>query len=233
MSIETRVPGVLFDLDQTLIDRSGSIRAYARLLFSEHAARFDVGEEDFVRRFVMLDGNGYVTRPEFFGRLADAFPGSGLGPEVLEAHFYGNVWEAPRVMPGAVEGLRVLREAGVPVGIVTNGGTANQTKKVERSGLAELIDGCFVSEALGVRKPDPRIFEIAAEAIGIDSRQSWFVGDHPLFDICGSHAVGFRTVWLQGEVPWPADEPVVHDLAVDTLEMAMQHLRAALAGTAR
>lgn len=222
------IAGVLFDLDGTLIDRSASIRRYARELWSEHPDGFRLDQDDFVARFVTLDGNGYVPRPTFFEQLAQAFPSSGLTPESLESHFFGTIWESPVVMPGAVEGLRELRAAGVPVGIVTNGGTANQRRKVERSGLSELVDGCFVSEAMGVRKPEPGIFEIAARSLGIGPVQSWFVGDHPIFDICGSRALGFQTIWLRGDLPWPEDEAPVYDLAVDELAMAMQHLQTVL-----
>jgi len=226
--IDAECAGVLFDLDQTLIDRSASIRAYARRLWAERSGDFGIGEVEFVDRFIELDGNGYVPRPTFFRRFLDAFPDAGLSSRELESHFFGHVWEAPVLVDGALEGLGRLRACGVPIGIVTNGGSINQRRKVERGGLVALVDGCFISEELGVRKPDRGIFETAAREIGIDPGRSWFVGDHPVFDICGSRALGFRTIWVRGELPWPEDRPEVYQLAVDDLKTAMNHLQAVL-----
>ncbi|MEJ2239942.1 MAG: hypothetical protein P8X82_16755, partial [Gemmatimonadales bacterium] len=62
--------GVLFDLDETLIDRAASISAYARQFYSDFEPYIADRAETFLETFLQLDGNGYVTREAFFQGLA-------------------------------------------------------------------------------------------------------------------------------------------------------------------
>ena len=84
--------------------------------------------------------------------------------------------------------LRDLRDAGVPVGVVTNGPTAGQWDKLRRTGVADLVDAAVVSQEFGVNKPDPSIFRRALELIGAEPSETIFVGDNPVNDIGGAHA---------------------------------------------
>jgi len=93
----------------------------------------------------------------------------------------------------------------VPIGIVTNGGSANQTNKINNSGLNDLVDAVIVSEEFGVKKPDPAIFHEVCSRLAIGPAASWFVGDNPEADIIGADAVGMHTIWLEGSMPWPQD----------------------------
>jgi putative hydrolase of the HAD superfamily len=56
----------------------------------------------------------------------------------------------------------------------------------------------MISEAVGVKKPDARIFAQALAAVGCRASQAWFVGDHPVNDVLGAAAVGLRPIWLTG-----------------------------------
>ncbi|HEY4387949.1 MAG TPA: HAD hydrolase-like protein [Ktedonobacteraceae bacterium] len=46
-------------------------------------------------------------------------------------------------------------------------------------------------------------YQTAASSLHVPPEQILFVGDHPLLDMEGAHAVGMRTVWLQQALPWP------------------------------
>jgi FMN phosphatase YigB (HAD superfamily) len=59
------------------------------------------------------------------------------------------------------EKLQALRETGWSIAVVTNGEDGVQQATIEQIGLSHLIDACVVSGAVGIRKPDARIFEIA------------------------------------------------------------------------
>ena len=221
--------GVLFDLDETLIDRSASIRVYAADFWSKHAPRIELDQAAFIARFVAMDGNGYVPRPEFFERLAQEFAGVGLDAAAIEAHYLETVWQAPLLIDGALDGLAGLAAAGVPVGIVSNGRSVVQRRKLENTGIGKVVDAAFISEEVGVKKPDPAIFLAACEGLDIDPGASWFVGDHPLLDIEGSKAQGFRAIWVQRGTPWPAGVRPSYDLTVDRLMSAMKHLQSVFA----
>ena len=52
------------------------------------------------------------------------------------------------------------------------------------------VDCVIDSGAVGVSKPDPRIFQIALDAIGIEAADAWYVGDMPAIDVVGARAAG-------------------------------------------
>jgi len=81
------------------------------------------------------------------------------------------------------------------VAIVSNGSSASQRLKLQRSGLpgAPLF---FVSEELGVAKPAPAPFLTALRALEVRAEDALFVGDDPESDIAGAAAVGMATCWV-------------------------------------
>jgi phosphoglycolate phosphatase-like HAD superfamily hydrolase len=86
------VRGILFDLDETLIDRRTSLERYARTLRTDYSSTLD--EDAFVAAFHRLDGTGRVPRPTFFGALArELFVG--IDAAAIETHFYDCAWRAP------------------------------------------------------------------------------------------------------------------------------------------
>lgn len=62
----------------------------------------------------------------------------------------------------------------------------------------------MVSEAVGLRKPDPRIFQLALERLNSRPEKSLFVGDNPEADIAGARRAGLRTVWMRNSHWSPA-----------------------------
>lgn len=71
-------------------------------------------------------------------------------------------------------------------------------------GLADLFGHVVESAAVGVRKPDPRIFMLGVEALGLSPQQVMVVGDSMKNDIRPAHSIGCHTVWLKGQ-GWPID----------------------------
>jgi len=80
------VKGVVFDLDETLVDRRGSLDAYSRKLFSAFSESIVVPLDAFVSEFHRLDGNGRVPRDEFFAALAAALFRD-VADHRIKAHF--------------------------------------------------------------------------------------------------------------------------------------------------
>jgi putative hydrolase of the HAD superfamily len=83
------------------------------------------------------------------------------------------------------------------LGAVTNGPCDLQHQKLERSGLDRYFPVQVISREVGVRKPDPRIFEIALDRLGVAAAESVFIGDSPKHDIAGAHAAGMKAIWLR------------------------------------
>jgi putative hydrolase of the HAD superfamily len=100
-----------------------------------------------------------------------------------------------------VAALAALRERGVFVGVITNGAddthSDSQRTKIERLGLLGLVDGCWISDAMGCRKPDPRAFAPALAAASYAADACLYVGDSLVNDIAGANAAGLRSALLQ------------------------------------
>ena len=63
-------------------------------------------------------------------------------------------------------------------------------------GLADVIDTVVCSADVGLRKPDPRIFELACDRLGVEPAEAAHVGDHHYADVLGATAVGMIPVLI-------------------------------------
>jgi putative hydrolase of the HAD superfamily len=96
--------------------------------------------------------------------------------------------------PAMVEAVRTARRAGVRTGMISN---SVGTDIYDRALLAELFDAIVISGEVGLHKPQPEIFLLAAERIGLPKRQCVFVDD--LRENCaGAEAVGMIAVLHRG-----------------------------------
>jgi phosphoserine phosphatase len=118
-------------------------------------------------------------------------------------------------LPDAVAALERVRAAGLRTAVVTNGMTDLQWLKLERAGLASYFDAFVASAAVGIGKPDARIFTVALERIGCAAGAAWMVGDSLRRDVAGAQAAGVRAVWLDRRGR-PADG-VAPDARITTL----------------
>ncbi len=91
--------------------------------------------------------------------------------------------------------LRRLKAEGVRTGIISNW-DRRLRGLLEGLGIADLLDTIVSSADVGLRKPDPRIFELACEQVGVEPRESLHVGDHHYADLLGASAVGMRGVLI-------------------------------------
>ncbi len=222
------IKAILFDLDETLLDRDASILAFLAGQYSRFAAALAaIPFAHYRDRFQLYDEHGYVAKEIVYARLVDEFA-LAVEPMELVEDFYANSWNPCILFPGAIELLQNLRADGYKLGIITNGSIRTQQPKIEQGGLALLVDLALISEAEGIRKPDAAIFLRAAERLGVEPDECVMVGDNPVADIGGALAVGMKGVWRQGHLPWPTDlllqphgivEEVAELLAVDWQEL--------------
>ena len=191
------IQAVLFDLDGTLWDRDEAFRA---LVDTQHRTFPELAafpRERYVGRVVELDDHGVGEKGAAYAQVVSEF---GLRPAlapILFDHFvttYASFFDPfPEVLPT----LRSLRDQGLKLGIITNGSIGAQEPKIQRLGLAPLMDAVLISEREGVRKPDKAIFDRALARLGVDAASAWFVGDHPDADIRGASEAGLTAVWRQ------------------------------------
>jgi putative hydrolase of the HAD superfamily len=135
----------------------------------------------YLDRYVDELGVADDVRPDVIEHLQQEFTAGGL-------------WS--RIIPGSVDDLRVLAATGVRLGVVSNaeGTVAVQLREGEvlqvGPGIGVPVDCVIDSGEVGVLKPDPRIFVIALDALGLRPDQVWYVGDMPGIDVVGARAAG-------------------------------------------
>lgn len=92
-------------------------------------------------------------------------------------------------LPGAHDVVRAVTEGGVRVAVLTNA-TYGMLRDADRLGFTPLFETIFLSQRMGVGKPDPRIFNEAMGALRVDASHTWMVGDNPAHDVAGARAAG-------------------------------------------
>ena len=98
-----------------------------------------------------------------------------------------------RPQPGALETLRTLRERGMPVALLSNC-ALDAPALWDTSPFGGLIDVLVFSSEVGLRKPDPAIYLLTAERLGVEAAACLFVGDGANRELTGAAAVGMRPV---------------------------------------
>jgi HAD superfamily hydrolase (TIGR01509 family) len=156
----------------------------------------------------------------FLGAVRERYELRADVPELYD-NYRALTWAAMRPVEGMVaERLRALRAAGWRIACVTNGEAAAQARTLERIAAAPFLDATIVSETAGVRKPDPRILELAAEACGVGLEGAWMIGDAEA-DVGAGAAAGATTVWIAaGGATWPRTD-LRPDHTVPTLADAL------------
>jgi putative hydrolase of the HAD superfamily len=121
--------------------------------------------------------------------------------EVLLSEFtVGGVWT--RIVPGSAQALRSIAELDVALAVVSNAdGTVEQ--QLRNDGICQVGPGPGVdvvavldSSVVGFSKPDPRIFQLALDRVGVDASDAIHVGDTPAADVAGARAAGVRPVLI-------------------------------------
>ena len=103
--------GILFDLDETLIDRRSSLLDYASVLYAEFQPCVTIAEGEFVRLIDDLDGHGRAPRDQFFQAITDRAL-RGVPSSHVKEHFYEFAWVRPRLFPGVFDALVELKARG-------------------------------------------------------------------------------------------------------------------------
>lgn len=211
-----RYPVVLLDVGGTMIGSRASFGQVYSEVFSEFGVRCD-GEHfndaiytawnemnaavpQGVDRYAHFDGGeeGYWRR--FIVRSVELATGEMVGDRLAAAALrrlqdrFGNAatWRVFEDVPPA---LQALRDLGARLAVVSNWDSQlpNVLRVLSLDGWFETV---VVSRFEGVEKPNPRIFELALERMGIEPGQAVHVGDSRELDGVGAAAAGVDFAWV-------------------------------------
>ena len=207
------IRAILWDVDGTLLDFSAAESTAVKCLFRE----FSLGEctDDMVHRYAAindafwkkLEKNEITKQQVLIGRFEQFFGEIGV-PVSLAVEFnrryQHRLGDTIVYRDDSINVVRSLR-GRVKQYVVSNGTIVAQSKKLKLSGLGELMDGIFLSEALGAEKPNKAFFDAVFEKICPESPDEIIIiGDSLTSDIRGGNNAGIRTCWYnpeQKEIP--------------------------------
>lgn len=193
------MPLLLLDLDNTLLDRAGPFRAWGeRFLAGVGAPPTDI---DWL---LSIDADGLTDRWDVADAVRDRY-GLRIPSIDLVEELHDGVVANIRLDPLVACALRIADGAGWTPVVVSNGGVRQQEAMIRRTGLDRFVADWVISEEVGVSKPNPRIFALAARRVRLPLRGAWVVGDGPEADIGGAAAVGLPSVWLHRGRSWVDD----------------------------
>lgn len=216
----SRIRGVLFDAGGVLIGPVGG----------RWNPRFDF-EDVVVAHHPFVDAGLFPEAIAEGQRVLDAGPGTiprdayhramllVLGVPQPSARLLSEL-DAPlavppvEVLPGVRPVLDLLRERGVRMSVVSDA-WAGLDDGFERLGIAGYFAGFAISEVLGCRKPDPRIYAAGSDLLGLAPGDCLFVDDDPEL-VAAAVALGYHGVALVPDpsgVPAPVTVPVIGSLS--------------------
>ena len=202
----------LFDLDQTLLDFHASEYRALGIVLRENGLSFS---EEIYEAFKAFNKSlwlelekGRITRTEVFEkrfRYIFGVCGADLPDPLRVNEAFIRAMSVNGVpMQGALDFVNRLksgiRDAGIY--IASSGASVNARGRIASTGLDRYVDGVFVSEEMGVMKPDPRFFEICLEQIGAPRENCIMVGDSLTSDMLGACRASLKSVWFMPSGDW-------------------------------
>ena len=190
---------VVFDLFETLVDydeqRSLDFSAAAAGLLGREPQAFHTMWRESRPARDCGPLRDYLTSIEVEGEDAD---------RLLELRRANSLRLLAEPRPGVVETIAELRRRGLRVGLITVC-SEDVVDIWEETPFAGLFDSVVYSCSCGYRKPDPRIYELALDELGVEPAVAIFVGDGANDELAGAERVGMRAVQIGSTLPWAGE----------------------------
>lgn len=188
---------VIFDLDGTLIDNTASFHLAYERYCEYYPAVLD--RSNSAERGELVGIYREKDRRAAYLRFCRKWGWEGA-PEFQD---FWQEWFTLYVnsavpFPWTVEVLDDLRRKEFPMALITNGSGIHQHAKIQSSGLLSYFHTVIVSEDIGIAKPEPMLYRLCAEQLGIPVSDCLFVGDTPESDIAGAAAAGMDSLLVSG-----------------------------------
>lgn len=138
---------------------------------------------------------------------------SGVDGRKFEEEFHRHIYVSAIKVDGADELLSYLH-ARYKLFVLSNAPAGQQQLRLKNAGLSGYIDGYFISEEMGLHKPDKQFFDKVFETLGIKKDEAIMIGDSPTADIAGAMRYGIKTIYFDFANTF---EPVHADYTVTSL----------------
>lgn len=194
-----RYDWILFDADETLF----SFNSYHGLkaMFAPYGIDFSLDDYEAFQAvnkplWVAYQNNEITAQDIQMRRFAKLSAQTGVEPLQLNQMLMAEMAVVSQPLAGVREMLEALY-GKVKMGIITNGFTDLQQRRLENTETTKYFDIVVVSEQIGVAKPDRQVFDYAFSLMDCeDKTRILMVGDTLASDILGGNNAGIDTCWF-------------------------------------
>ncbi len=189
------IRAAVFDLDNVLYDEKDYVFPALRKI-----ARFIAGycrfSEDAIYFMLISDFNKKGSMyPRLFNDILDDLRlDQSLIKEILR--LYAQADPKLEFFPETKNVLLTLRDLGIKLALVTNGGVQIQRNKIRLLDAEKYFDAVLYAREIerGNDKPDPQVYWAALQKLGVEGGETICVGDNPFTDFYGAKQLGMRTI---------------------------------------
>ena len=183
---------LLLDLDGTLIDSRADLAAAVNALLAE--CGIPPLPQALMMTFVGRGARTLVTRSLEAADPEGRVPRDEQTTRRFLGHYRRCLLDNTRPYPGVLEGLQVLRSAGVPMAVVSNKPEGPTRTIVQGLGLAPFFSVVFGGDSFPTRKPEPQMLAEAAQGLGVGLHTCVMVGDSDV-DAEAARRAGCPFLW--------------------------------------
>jgi len=204
--LKDRITDVFFDLDHTLWDFEKNSALTFELIFQNHGLTLDLNQ--FLQHYVPINLKFWklyreekIVKEELrYQRLKQSFDAMGIAVKDkiinrLSEDYIQNLSSFKHILPGTFEILEYLK-GNYGLHIITNGFSEAQEKKMKNAQIRGYFEIVVNSEMAGVKKPNPKIFQMALKMANVSPENAVMIGDNLEADILGAQNAGLSAIHL-------------------------------------
>lgn len=208
------IKAILFDLDQTLLNRQASIEHFIEAQYERYIDYLShISKAKFKSKFMDFDNNGYVWKDKVYAQLIDYFNIQGLTKDELLEDYITTFSDYCVPFPYLFKTLNELKANNYKLGIITNGKHPFQLHNIKALKLDAYIDTILISEQENIKKPNPQIFKRAAKKLNLALHECLFVGDNFENDYQAAKNAGMHAIFKANHQAVPnCNTPFINDL---------------------
>lgn len=205
---------IIFDLDNTLINYGGVTKQAWDLTCTSVLKEFNLNidaltlsDEIYRVNNMIWDDESRRPKGNFSFRdlrisiVKEALNNLNINNDLLVSYLVDNYDRCKRdsvyVFEDVFDTLKILREKGYTIALLTNGDAKTQREKLKRFDLEKLFDHIFIDGEQGVGKPEKAAYENVLNKCHVEAGEACMVGDHYLWEVVAPIQYGLHAIWVK------------------------------------
>ena len=207
----TKPKAIIFDLDDTLIMSDGTVRnTWEEVCKKYETTHPEINREELfqkIREIAIWYWSDETRHREGRNNMDQtrraiaikAFDQLGLddkeGAIAMADEFSELRYSKLELFPGSLELLKMIQQAEIKLGMLTNGEAKMQRRKIEQFDLAPYFDVIQIEGEAGIGKPEAGAYQKILDSLGTTADETWIVGDNLEWEVIAPQQLGITAIW--------------------------------------